>query len=168
MIEYQFRLYWLDIYRSIIARGKISKSVNQESGYLFINNFFKKCCDGQGNTITIIKKNLNNIFGGYASSAWHSSKYFDPDAFLFRLRRDGVSFKDKFTDKKPEFALNWHSNYGPRFGGNDIFICNQSDTNMGSFCYFGSSYNLPDGYIYGGNAKEFLTGNYIKWTTTEI
>jgi hypothetical protein len=39
---------------------------------------------------------------------------------------------------------------------------------MGSFCYFGSSYNLPDGYIYGGNAKEFLTGNYIKWTTTEI
>jgi hypothetical protein len=31
---------------------------------------------------------------------------------------------------------------------------------MGSFCNFGYSFNLPDGYTFGGNAKDFLAGNY--------
>ncbi len=135
----------------------------------FTSEAFHSKCDGKGNTITIIKNNLNYVFGGYASSAWNSSGPWinDPNAFLFSLRRDGVSFKDKFTVKQAQYALIGNSSYGPIFG-NDIVICNQSNTNTGSYSNFGHSYNLPNGYTYGGNAKDFLAGNYDQWTTTEI
>ncbi len=137
----------------------------------FTGQAFHSKCDGKGNTITIIKNNLNYVFGGYASSAWHSSGEWidDPNAFLFSLRRAGVSFKDKFTIKVATNALYGHSGYGTTFGGgHDIRICNQSNTNIGSYSNFGNSYNLPNGYTLGGNARDFLAGNYTQWTTTEI
>jgi hypothetical protein len=137
----------------------------------FTSQAFHSKCDGKGNTITIIKNNLNYVFGGYASSAWNSSNTWinDPNAFLFSLRRAGVSFKDKSTVKLASSALYGYSSYGPTFGGgHDIYICNQSNTNTGSRCNFCSSYNLPDGYTYNGNAKDFLAGNSNLWTTTEI
>ncbi len=137
----------------------------------FTSQAFHSKCDGKGNTITIIKSHLNYVFGGFASSAWNSSNTWinDPNAFLFSLRRAGVSFKDIFTVKSAVDALYRHSGYGPIFGGgHDIHICNQSNTNFGSYSNFGHSYNLPDGYTKGGNAKDFLAGNYNQWTTTEI
>jgi hypothetical protein len=137
----------------------------------FTSQAFHSKCDGKGNTITIIKSHSNYVFGGFASSAWNSSNTLinDPNAFLFSLRRDGVSFKDKFTVTEPRYALNGYSGFGPTFGGGfDIFICNQSNTNIGSCSNFGSSYNLPNGYTYDGNAKDYLAGNWNKWTTTEI
>ena len=128
---------------------------------------FHSKCDGKRNTITIIKNNLNYVFGGLASHALHSSKYSDPDAFLFSLRRAGVSFKDKFKIKNALFQFSGAvSSNGPTFGlCYDIFICNQSNTKIGNYCDFGYSYiyNLPDGY-----AEDFLAGNYDQWTTTEI
>ncbi len=137
----------------------------------FTSQAFHSKCDGKGNTISIIKNNLNYVFGGYASSAWNSSGTWinDPNAFLFSLRRAGVSLKNKFTVKEPEYALVGNSGYGPTFGGgHDIHIFNQSNTNTGSYSNFGYSYNLPDGYTKGGNPKVYLAGNYIKWTTNEI
>ncbi len=137
----------------------------------FSSQAFHSKCDGKGNTITIIKSHLNYVFGGFASSAWNSSNTLinDPNAFLFSLRRDGVSFKDKFTVKLSQYALCGNSSFGPTFGGGfDIFICNQSNTNTGSCSHFGSSYNLPNGYTYDGNARHLLAGNWNKWTTTEI
>ncbi len=136
----------------------------------FDSQAFHSKCDGKRNTITIIKNNLNYVFGGYASSAWNSSWNFinDPNAFLFSLRRDGVSFKDKFTVKYAERALYGYSSYGPSFGYNDICILNESNTKMGSSSNFGDSYNLPNGYTYGENANDFLAGNWNKWITTEI
>jgi hypothetical protein len=137
----------------------------------FNGEAFHSKCDGKRNTITIIKSHLNYVFGGFASSAWNSSEVYinDPNAFLFSLRRAGVSFKDKFTVKQAQYALYGHSNYGPTFGGgHDIHIHNQSNTNIGSCSNFGFAYNLPNGYTYGGNAKDFLAGNHNQWTTTEI
>jgi hypothetical protein len=133
----------------------------------FDSQAFHEKCDGKGNTITIIKNNLNYVFGGYASSAWNSSYDYinDPNAFLFSLRGEGVSFKDKFTIKQTEYAFCGSSSYGPIFGGGkDICIYNQSNTNIGSYSQFGHSYNLPDGYTNGGNAN-FLAGNHKQWTT---
>jgi hypothetical protein len=129
----------------------------------FTSQSFHSKCDGKGNTITIIKNNLNYVFGGYASFAWNSSGVWinDPNAFLFSIRRAGVSFKDKFIVKRAECALYGKPNYGPTFGGgHDIHICNQSNTNTGSYTNFGDSYNLPEGYTKGGNARDFLAGNY--------
>ena len=60
------------------------------------------------------------------------------------------------------------SSHGPTLGAQDIQICNQSNTTLGSNSDFGSSYNLPNGFTYGGNAREFLAGHYYEWTTTEI
>jgi hypothetical protein len=137
----------------------------------FTSQAFHSKCDGKGNTITIIKNNLNYVFGGYASSAWHSYGGYinDPNAFLFSLRRAGVSFKDKFTVKVAADAYYGLSSYGALFGnGHDICIYNQSNTNFGSYSNFGGSYNLPGGYTFGGNAKDFLAGNFNQWTTTEI
>ena len=137
----------------------------------FKSQAFHSKCDGKKNTITIIKNNLNNVFGCYASSAWNSSNTWinDPMAFLFSLRRAGFSFKDKFTVEEPKYAFCGNLEYGPIFGdGYDICICNQSNTNVGSYTDFGSTYNLPEGYTKSGNARDFLAGNYNQWTTTEI
>ena len=137
----------------------------------FTSEAFHSKCDGKGNTITIIKNNLNYVFGGFASSAWNSSNTWinDPNAFLFSLRRAGVSFKDKFTVKPAQYALCGNSSCGPTFGrGYDIYICNQSNTKIGSYSNFGHSYNLPNGYTYGQNTKDFLAGKHNQWKTTEI
>ena len=88
---------------------------------------------------------------------------------MFSLRRGGVSYKDNIAVKLGEHALRGHTTYGPRFGGgHDIYILNQSNTTIGNKSNFGFSYNLPNGYTYGGNAKDFLAGDYDKWTATEI
>ena len=108
------------------------------------------------------------MFGGFASSAWKSSNYNyinDSDEFLFSVRRNGVSIKENFTVKNAAHALFGIPSYEPTFGSShDIYICNQSNLNIGSGSYFGHSYNLPNGYTCGGNAKDFLAGNYEKWT----
>ncbi len=131
---------------------------------------FHSKCDGKGNTITIIKSNLNYVFGGYTSSAWNISGNYveDPNAFLFSLRRAGVSFKDKFTIRTPKYALLGAPAYGPTFGAGDILIRSHSNTTIGSHTNFGHSYYLPDGNTYKGSANDFLAGNYNQWTTTEI
>ena len=137
----------------------------------FAAQTFHTRCDGKTNTITIIKNNLNCVFGGYASASWNSSNQYinDPNAFLFSLRRNGKSSNDKFTIKNGASSLVGHSCHGPIFGGgHDILVCNQSNVTFGSYTNFGHSYNLPVGYIHGGNAKSFLAGNSNKWTTTEI
>jgi hypothetical protein len=124
----------------------------------FTGKAFHSKCDGKGNTITIIKNDLNYVFGGYASSAWNSSGNYlnDPNSFLFSLRRAGVSFKYKFTVKVAKLALLGSLSYGATFGNYDIYICNQSNTSIGSRTYFGHTYNLPDGYTYfDGKRKDF-------------
>ncbi len=66
-------------------------------------------------------------------------------------------------------ALKGNSGYGPIFGGgHDIHIQNQSNTNIGSYSNFGYSYNLPDGYTYNGNARDFLAGNHNQWTHLKL
>ena len=106
----------------------------------FTPQAFHSKYDGKGNTITIIKNNLNYVFGGYASSAWNNSEGYinDSNSFIFSLRREGVSFKNKFTVNSAQYALIGNPRYGPIFGG-DILILNQSNTTIGSWSDFGYS-----------------------------
>ncbi len=146
----------------------------------FTSQAFHSKCDGKENTITIIKTDENSVFGGYASSAWNSSSKSikDSNAFLFSLRRGGVSFKDKFIIKKcdDKNALYGDARYGPIFGGFfgpwykdcDILIENNSNTTNGSFCEFGTSFRLPDGCKFTTNSRDFFAGSFDQWTTTEI
>ena len=100
----------------------------------FTGQAFHSKCDGKGNTITIIKNNFNFVFGCYGSSAWNSSAtdaINDPNAFLFSLRRGGVSHEIKFTVKNAVHTLRGNASFGPTFGvGADIYICNQSNTKI--------------------------------------
>jgi hypothetical protein len=173
--------YWLN-YSLILKEdeslslGDMTKSSKSNLLYRasrdgFTCQAFHSKCDGKLNTLTIIKNNLDYVFGGYASSAWDDSGDYinDPKAFLFSLRRDGVSCKDKFTIKNPSSALFGHSSYGPTFGGgHDIYIYDSSNLYNVSYSNFGHSFCLPAGYTFGGNAQNFLAGNYNKWLVDEI
>ena len=141
----------------------------------FTHSAFHSNCDGKANTITIIKNNLNYVFGGYASKAWHSNNEWiqDSDAFIFSLRRNGISTNEKYKVTKPQNAYQgYYSTYFWLFGfggGHDIAVKANSNTETGSCTYFGYSYELPEGYTYGNeSANSYLSGNFNKWLTTEI
>ena len=135
---------------------------------------FHSCCDGKKSTITIIKNNLNYVFGGYASKAWDcncNEWISDSDAFIFSLRRDGISKNEKYVIKNPQYAYysNFLSSWLFSFGDCDIVVKANSNTETGSYTQFGYSYRLPEGFAYGSrSANDYLSGNYHNWLTTEI
>ena len=127
----------------------------------FSSQSFHSNCDGKANTITIIKNNLNYVFGGYASTAWASSGSWasDNNAFVFSLRRNGESKNEKFMVKNAVRALQMSPSHGPVFGGLDIIVENNSNVVADTQTQFGSYYNLPEGYTRGSeNAKYYLAG----------
>jgi hypothetical protein len=119
---------WLKI--SLILNDQEASSLaeftNSESGTLlyratrdgFTANAFHANCDGKAKTITIISTN-NHVFGGYTSAAWNKSGDYikDASAFIFSLRRNGISNFEKFLIKNPDTAIIGHQHYGPIFGG---------------------------------------------------
>ena len=62
-----------------------------------------------------------------------------------------------------------NSSYGPTFGGgHDLNICNNPHQVSVSYSYFGHTYQLPTGYVYGSEqANNLLAGQY-NFLTTEI
>jgi hypothetical protein len=132
-------------------------------------------CDGKENTVTIIKTDSNYVFGGYTAAKWvtdtdeqlnNGGWIHDSTAFIFSLRRNEVSFNNKFMVKNANHAIYGHSSYGPSFGGgSDIFIIDKSNINIGSYS------NLGIGYQYhteDGDSKSFLAGSSNDWLTNEI
>ena len=138
----------------------------------FTHSSFHSKCDGKANTITIVLNNLNYVFGGYASKAWHSKGAYieDGKAFIFSLRRNGISTNEKYKVTKPQYAYYGHSSSGWLFQfGIDIRVKSNSNTETGSYTEFGFSYELPEGYTYyTDGARNYLSGNYNLWLTTEI
>ena len=134
---------------------------------------FHSKCVGKANTVTIIKNTLNYVFGAYSSPIWSGNSgvfIADDNAFIFSLRRKGITESNKFKIKNAEKAFYRNVCYGPAFGGGcDIYICSQSNVHMYSYSNFGDSYDLPDGYKFGSlEAKSYLAGNYNEWLVTEI
>ena len=156
--------------------AKILNSINGELLYRatrdgFTASAFHSKCDNKSNTLTIIKNNLNYVFGGYTSSKWSSYEIetHDKDAFIFSLRRNGVSKTEKFMVRIQEDAIQNVSNSGPVFGSGDIHICDQSNIKTGSCTNFGITYHLPDGYTFASDSTDnYLAGSLKNWLTTEI
>ena len=127
----------------------------------FSSQSFHSNCDGKANTITIIKNNLNYVFGGYASIAWASSGLWasDNNVFVFSLRRNGESKNEKFMVTNAVYALQMDTTDGPIFGGCDIIVENNSNVVADTHTQFGSYYNLPEGYTqFSENTKYYLAG----------
>ena len=130
---------------------------------------FHDRCDGKENTVTIIRNNLDYIFGGFTTARWSSDSYYkaDPKAFIFSLRRNGTSSSYKLTINIVDQAIYSNSHYGPMFGASvDIRI--ESNSNIGGGSSQISRYNHPT-YPSGSNSTTFLTGGSLgSWVTTEI
>ena len=100
---------------------------------------FHQLCDNKPGTITIIKSNWGNIFGGYTSKSWVSTSYqpvSDKKAFLFLIKCDDVSIQKKcplllkLRRDHVKYAIGCYDEFGPIFGrGLDICIrdnCNKT------------------------------------------
>jgi hypothetical protein len=95
---------------------------------------FHSKCDYKPRTISIIKTTSNYVFGGYTNATWDGDGVYKTDstAFIFSLRRNGVSNNQKFMVTNPSEAILANSLYGPTFGqGWDILIRDRSDVNGG-------------------------------------
>ena len=127
----------------------------------FTADAFHSRCDEKENTITIVLNNSKCVFGGYASASWNSfgGYIYDPKAYIYSLRANGISHKYKFMVKNAQKALYGNLDFGPTFG-NDIDICNKSNV-LHSCSNFGDSYNVPE-----LNSNIYL--GLQKWLTIEI
>ena len=129
-------------------------------------NFHSKS-DGHKNTLTILKASGTSfIFGGFASINWDSSSEInwninssgyksDPNAFLFSLtNRDNKP--SKMRQINTTCSIYCDSGYGPTFGINDIYVCDNANTTAGSYSKLGSYYQHPQ----PDQGQSYLAGSY--------
>ncbi len=133
---------------------------------------FHSKCDGKANTVTIVKTDSNYVFGGYTAAMWKSdnSYGYDSTAFIFSLRRNGISYSEKYMVKDPNYAISSYSDEGPGFGKgfSDIYLTLSSGGYQGH-TNFGHSYSLPSGYSYEEeNTKSYLAGSFNSWVAIEV
>ena len=137
-------------------------------GFLAAN--FHAKCDGQSNTLTIIKSTNGNVFGGFTTKPWSQINNYvnDSDAFIFSLINSKKAPK-KFDCKSPQNAIRCQSGYGPTFGSYDIYICDSSNTIQSSSSNLFISYKNDQLNLTNGTeeARSFLAGSY-NFVTSEI
>merc|ERR1712228_397346 len=91
MLTIEEDLHFYDLLGSKLGKNSIEngfKLLFRASEHDYKPSAFHEICDGQGPTLTIIKSEFGNIFGGYTSIEWTSGPCFKPDkkAFLFLIR----------------------------------------------------------------------------------
>ena len=134
---------------------------------------FHEACDNHGPTITIIKNQIGNVFGGYTKVKWQSTCYFDQlkyddTAFLFviRSRNDSQKVPNIFSITKPHQAIRHNGGAGPIFGaGPAVRIKDKCNINLswsripeGDIKENRTAYNYH-GHLLCGKEKELLWGN---------
>jgi hypothetical protein len=144
---------------------------------------FRSLCSNKGETITIIKSSNGYVFGGYTPIPWDSSNTykFNSKTFLFSMKNPGGTGPQKLENNGPSHS-NQYSTYqgagygfdcffnffSPTFGGgHDLHICDNSNTNEGSYSNLGFAFSLPE-YTYNTTQiQNYFTGSY-NFTTSEI
>ena len=134
------------------------------------NIAFHNKCDNKSETITLIKNDKGNIFGGYASISWtnpSSSTYYSaPESFLFTLSNNYNTEPTKFPSKNDQKEVEHNSRYGPIFGGGTDLGVYKDILNKGGWSYF--PYTYEDVL---GKGKSIFTGdsnNNIDFKIKEI
>ena len=137
----------------------------------FKNLAFYSKCENKQNLVSIIRNDSNYVFGGFISRAWKRGALWigDENAFIFSLRRNGETKKDKFLiQSNGNMAFDTHPHYLFSHGF-DIHITNSPNTKVGSRCDLGAHFQLPEGMKYNtDNARDFLAGNSKEWLATEV
>ena len=112
--------------------------------------------------MSLMNISVHGVLGvaGYKSS---SSNY------LFSLRnKDNLSPFRSPVYQNQNRAIYTGADYGPTFGGHDLYISNNADRNTASHTYLGHTYRPPSGYNFASsNTKALLAGSY-QFTPTEV
>ena len=103
---------------------------------------FHNKCDNKGESITLIKNEKGNIFGGYASIPWTSNDnyYSAPESFIFTLSNIYNTEPTKFPSKNTQQEVCHNFRYGPIFGGGHDLGVYGDMINKGGWSYFPHSY----------------------------
>jgi len=132
---------------------------------------FHRLCDGQANTVTVIKNTNGFIFGGFTSIPWSSTGGYKADstAFLFSLINP-TNTPLTLKVKSPKNSVYHHSNYGPTFGdGCDMYVSSLSNTNIYSNMNL-NAYVFPNGKS-GNEGGKFIVGgsdHYFQTAEMEV
>ena len=136
------------------------KLLYQASKDGFDPSIFHAKCDGVSATLTVIKSNNSNIFGGYTAADWSEYDYkSDSTAFLFSLVNSyNISVKMNVMSNG-DYAILSNSKLSIVFGYTNDLVCyfDQCLSNLGDSY---NSYKLPNFLTYGSNeTKSFLGGD---------
>jgi len=99
---------------------------------------FHRLCDGQANTVTVIKNTNGFIFGGFTSIPWSSTGGYKADntAFLFSLINP-TNTPLKLKVKSEQGAVYHYSCSGIIFGtGHDLRVYSLSNTKRKNYMNF--------------------------------
>jgi len=138
----------------------------------YTSSAFHSKCDNQGPTVSIIKSNMGNIFGGYNKAAWLNNNQYSNSGenFLFSYKNQEKGLKKPFQMKchSTTYGAYNGSSYLMTFGGgHDFYIVNNCNT-TNSNSNLGHSFTPPTGYTYNQqNAKDLLAGSQ-SFTVVEI
>ena len=111
---------------------------------------FHANCNNKGPTVTVIKSNYDQIFGGFTSESWgfagstakQGVNKKDPTAFIYSLSKE-VKCAEQLNDN----SIQDYPGCGPIFGFNgfcDIGIDNNCDKRNNG-CWANKTYKLPAG-----------------------
>jgi hypothetical protein len=148
------------------------KLIYRGSRHGFSSDVFHNLCDSKPRTLTIVKSNYGNVFGGYTSKSWDQSDQGKKDhsAFLFSLvNTDDVQCKMNFI-REDSYAIFCGAESGPSFGeGPDLFIASDANKNEESFANLGISFLFCNYEVDSDEAQCFLGGSYhFKVTEIEV
>ena len=109
------------------------------------NKTFYEKCSNKGQSITIIKNDKGNIFGGYASISWVLEKddkdYSAPESFLYTLTNIFNIEPTKFPSKKDKKEIRCYPSNGPLFGNGTDLGLYEDFINQGGWSNFGESFS---------------------------
>jgi hypothetical protein len=137
----------------------------------FKGSQFHDKCDNKPNTLVLIKSEYDNVFGGYTEQSWSFSKInqghkTDSNAFIFSLINEkNTPLKMKCINQ--ECAIKCSNLYGPFFGNNDLYICDNSNSRNLSHSLLGQSYKHPK-YAQGSKEANSFLGGSLNFKVLEI
>jgi len=125
---------------------------------------FHRLCNNKGATLTLIESTEGCLFGGYSECEWKSiAGYGTSDkSFLFTLKNVHGIPPTKLDNILNKYSICDHPRYGPTFGGFDLYICNNSNTDKSSYSIHPHSYRDTT-----GKGMTLFAGNQY-FTTKEI
>jgi hypothetical protein len=158
------------------------KLVYQASRDGFSAESFHQKCDGQGVSIVVVKSTKGNLFGGYTSKGWTSTRgsVSDPKATLFTLLNPQGIAPSVFplSPNGVDRAIFCDPNFGPTFGSSAQVAFNlfalqtpeQYDLRISNNCYANqeSVSSFPQAYLDGtgrglslDGARNFTVLDYV-------